>query len=164
MRDFAYLVSAWRIRKTRLVSYLNGKPFSRSGGFQRGRGQIYVVTNPEKLSHLPDRFYGADVVRIIPRQLEKRIVVCGTASCLACTKTQAEAFTLLVACHKLALRGLLQRLWRRRHTKLLVLGATGDRAGSCASGGGKWSQGNGLSARRKAQVDWRAFGVIRRSA
>jgi RNA polymerase sigma-70 factor, ECF subfamily len=42
--------------KPGLVSYLNGKPFSAltvdfSGGLAQA---IYVVTNPEKLSHLPD--------------------------------------------------------------------------------------------------------------
>ena len=42
--------------KPGLVSYLNGKPFSAlTVDFRDGRAQaIYVVTNPEKLAHLPD--------------------------------------------------------------------------------------------------------------
>jgi len=42
--------------KPGLVSYLNGKPFSAlTVDFRDGHAQaIYVVTNPEKLAHLPD--------------------------------------------------------------------------------------------------------------
>jgi len=42
--------------KPGLVSYLNGKPFSAlTVDFHDGVAQaIYVVTNPEKLAHLPD--------------------------------------------------------------------------------------------------------------
>jgi RNA polymerase sigma-70 factor (ECF subfamily) len=42
--------------KPGLVSYLNGKPFSAlTVDFRDGLAQvIYVVTNPEKLAHLPD--------------------------------------------------------------------------------------------------------------